>query len=210
MSHDRSVSGLRLVALLIGSLFAAVCAAAQGGGVAQLDGHLDAAQEVAHTSVVPVRLPDVLLERADGKRITLPAALTDNRPVVLNFIYTSCNSICPLLSAVLAQFRDQLGPEHAGVHLVSISIDPEQDTPQRLSVYAKRFKGGPGWDYFTGSLAASLEVQRAFGVYLGDKMGHAPVTFIRPGPGQPWTRIDGFATAQQLLDSYRQVVVARQ
>jgi protein SCO1/2 len=203
MFHYRRVSVLRIVALAVGSLFAALTVAAE------LNEHQDSQQETTHSSVVTVVLPNVSLQRADGQRITLPAALDDGRPVVLNFIYTSCSSICPLLSAVLAQFRDQLGAERAAVHIVSISIDPEQDTPQQLRAYAKRFKGGPGWDYFTSSVAASLQVQRAFGVYRGDKMSHTPVTFIRPAPGEPWTRIDGFATARQLVHSYRQLVAAR-
>jgi protein SCO1 len=166
-------------------------------------------QSPTQISVVSLTVPPVTLLRTDGQRMTLTEALKDDRPVVLNFIYTSCNSICPLLSAVLAEFREQLGAERAAVHLISISIDPEQDTPQQLRAYAKRFKGGPGWDYFTGSVAASLQVQRAFGVYRGDKMSHTPVTFIRSAPGQPWTRVDGFATATQLLRSYHQLVAAR-
>src|ERR1700740_3498254 len=136
MSYHRSDRGLRVVALLVGSLCAALSAGAQPGAT-QLTQSQVTQQDVIHTSVVPVALPGVLLERADGKQIALPAALNDNRPVVLNFIYTSCNSVCPLLSAVLAQFRDQLGSERAGVHLVSISIDPEEDTPRRLSAYAR-------------------------------------------------------------------------
>ncbi|HEX9139706.1 MAG TPA: SCO family protein [Steroidobacteraceae bacterium] len=171
--------------------------------------HRDGQQAPTHNSVSALTIPNVPLLRADGQRLTLGAALDDDRPVVLNFIYTSCNSICPLLSAVLAQFREQLGAERASVHVVSISIDPEQDTPQELRAYAARFKGGPGWDYFTGSAAASVQVQRAFEIYRGEKMNHTPVTFIRPARGAPWTRIDGFASAEQLLHSYHQLVAAR-
>jgi protein SCO1/2 len=82
---------------------------------------------------------------------------------------------------------------------VSISIDPEFDTPARLREYARKFGAGPEWQHYGGTLAASREVQRAFGAYRGDKMNHAPVTLVRTAPGKEWVRIDGFASADQLL-----------
>jgi protein SCO1/2 len=144
-------------------------------------------------------VPDVKLVRDDGKAISLPAELDDGRPVLLNFIYTSCTSICPLTSQVFEQFQKRLGNSREAVHLVSISIDPEQDTPARLRIYAKQFDAAPGWDHYTGTMAASISVQRAFDAYRGDKMSHLPLTLLRAAPGKPWTRIDGFASADDLL-----------
>src|SRR5258708_2698941 len=83
--------------------------------------------------------PDVKLVRDDGKTVSLPAELDDGRPVILNFIYTSCTTICPLSSQVFAQFQRALGAKHESVHLVSISTDPEQDSPARLHAYAQQF-----------------------------------------------------------------------
>jgi protein SCO1/2 len=163
----------------------------------------------ARFSSAVITVPDVQLIRADGKELSLRAALDDGRPLVLNFIYTSCTSICPLLSQVVADFRARLGEERSQVHVVSISIDPEQDTPKILRNYARQFQVDSNWDYFTGTRAASFAVQRAFGVYRGDKMAHTPQTFLRLAPGQPWTRIDGFLTPTQLLHSYRQLLAAR-
>jgi cytochrome oxidase Cu insertion factor (SCO1/SenC/PrrC family) len=53
--------------------------------------------------------------------------------------------------------------------------------------------------HYTGTLAASQTVQRAFDVYRGNKMDHSPATLIRSAPGASWTRLEGFATADQLL-----------
>jgi protein SCO1/2 len=143
--------------------------------------------------------PDVKLVRDDGKTVSLPAELDDGRPVILNFIYTSCTSICPLTSQVFEQLQKRLANSRDPIHLVSISIDPEQDTPARLREYAKQFDAAPGWDHYTGTMAASIAVQRAFDAYRGDKMSHTPVTLLRAGPGQPWIRMDGFASANDLL-----------
>jgi protein SCO1/2 len=95
------------------------------------------------------------------------------------------------------------------VHLVSISIDPEQDTPERLSEYARRFHAGPEWRFYTGTTQASVAVQRAFEAYRGDKMDHTPATFLRAAPGRPWVRIDGFASSEELAREFHELVAAR-
>jgi protein SCO1 len=152
-----------------------------------------------HRSVFQYVIPNVTLIRDDGKSVALPAELDDGRPVVLNFIYTSCTTICPLSSQVFEQFQEDLGSGHEPVHLVSISIDPEQDTPARLRAYAAQFHAAHGWDHYSGTLASVLAVQRAFNAYRGDKMSHTPLTLLRAAPGQPWVRFDGFARADDLM-----------
>jgi protein SCO1/2 len=154
-------------------------------------------------SVREYAVPAVRLVRADGKAVSLPEELNDGRPVVMNFIFTTCTDICPLMSSVLSQFERRLGAEAGEVHLVSISIDPEQDTPARLREYARRFHAGREWQHYTGTLAASVAAQRAFDVYRGGKMSHAPVTLLRAAPGKPWLRIEGFVTPEQLERDYR-------
>jgi protein SCO1 len=160
------------------------------------------------TSTAAYRVPGVTLVRQDGKQVSLPRELDDGRPVLLNFIFTTCSSICPLTSRTLEEFQRKLGDEAAGVHLVSISIDPEQDTPERLTEYARKFHAGPQWQYYTGTLAASIAAQRAFDVYRGEKMSHTPVTLMRSAPGKPWLRIEGFVTPDELVDSYRTLLAA--
>ena len=157
-------------------------------------------------SSVAYRLPDVSFVREDGKRTSLPAELNDGKPVLLNFIFTSCPSTCPLTSQTLAEFQRKLGTEAAGIHLASISIDPEQDTPGRLSQYARKFHAGPEWHYYTGSVAASLAAQTAFDVYRGDKMSHTPVMLMRASPGKPWRRIEGFVTPDELVRDYHELL----
>ena len=151
-------------------------------------------------------VPAIRLVRDDGRSVSLPEEMNDGRPVVLNFIFTSCSSVCPLMSQVFEQFQQKLGAERDQVHLMSISIDPEEDTPGRLREYARKFHAGPEWQHYTGTVEASLATQRAFGVYLGDKMSHAVVTLLRAAPDQPWRRIDGFLTPDELLTEYHHLV----
>lgn len=164
--------------------------------------------ERAMRSTVPYTVPAVTLVRDDGKSVSLPEEMNDGKPVVLDFIFTSCGSICPLMSQVFSEFQRKLGAEAAQVHLISISTDPEQDTPERLAEYAQQFHAGPAWRHYTGTLAASQAAQRAFDVYRGDKMSHTPVILMRGAPGQPWRRIDGFVTPDELLREFRQLRAA--
>ena len=97
-------------------------------------------------------VPAVTLIDQSGQRVSLPELLATDRPVLLNFIYTSCTVICPVMSATFEKVQSGLGEEARRVLMVSISIDPEQDTPEALAAYAKRFHAGPQWSFLTGSL----------------------------------------------------------
>ncbi len=163
-------------------------------------------------SEIAYKVPDLALVRDDGKPVQLLKELSDDRVVVLNFIYTTCTTICPLSSQVFGVLQEKLGADLSHVHLVSISIDPEQDTPARLRDYAKRYHAGSHWQHYTGTVQASNQAQQAFGVYRGDKMNHEPVTLLRAAPGAPWVRFDGFASADDLLaeiHGFRSTVAGR-
>jgi protein SCO1/2 len=157
-------------------------------------------------SVASYRTPDVKLVDAGGKKVALASYLDGKEPVMLNFIFTTCTTICPAMSATFSQLQAMLGQEGKVVRMVSISIDPEHDTPGQLNEYAKRFETGTQWHLLTGSVDDSVAVQRAFDVYRGDKMNHQPVTFMRKGADRQWVRIDGFASAAELLREYQGLV----
>jgi len=153
--------------------------------------------------------PDVWLVRADGMRVKFAQELDDGRPVLLDFVYTTCTTVCPVLSQTFAEVQKRLGPNAAKLKMMSISIDPEEDTPARLSDYAKRFHAGAQWQFYTGTVEASIATQRAFNAFRGDKMSHSPVTFYRSAPGQPWVRLDGFATPDAIVGELLPVVAQK-
>lgn len=156
-------------------------------------------------SEVRVNLPEVKLLRQDGKSMSLSEAMADGRPIMLNFIFTTCTTICPVQSHLFASVQSKLGKEHDQVHLLSISIDPENDRPWLLQAYAKKMKAKPGWDFFTGAAGSVEAILKAFGVYRGDKMNHIPVTFLRASSDKPWVRLDGIISAETLIREYRSV-----
>jgi protein SCO1/2 len=138
------------------------------------------------------------LIRQDGKKIRATDAIATDEAVIVNFIYTTCTTICPVTSQVFSALQTRLEAHGLKARLISISIDPEQDTPKVLADYAKRFHAGPTWSFYTGTTQQSIDVQRAFGVYSGDKMNHRPVTFLRAAQGDQWIRLEGFPSADEV------------
>lgn len=200
----------KLLRTLVARTGAALLALAASGGRADAAAPVapSAAPSSATRALREYAVPDVRLVREDGQVVSLPEEMNDGRPVLLNFIFTTCTSICPMMSSVFAQFERRLGAEADRVHLMSISLDPEQDTPERLLAYARKFRAGHAWQHYTGTLEASVTAQRAFDAYRGSKMGHAVLTLMRAAPGKPWLRIEGFVTPDELVRDYRELVVA--
>ncbi len=151
-------------------------------------------------------LPDVTLVDQTGQRVPIAEVLNGDEPILLNFIFTTCTAVCPVMSATFEQVQQGLAEDSGKVSMVSISIDPEQDTPAALAAYAERFDAGTQWRFLTGSLTDSIAVQQAFDAYRGDKMNHAPLTLLRPERDAPWIRFDGFASANDLVAELRPMI----
>lgn len=151
-------------------------------------------------------LPDLSLVTADGEQVGLQAVLDAPKPVMVNFIFTTCTTICPIQSAAFRQVQQQLGAESDQVRMISFTIDPEHDTPERLRAYAARFGAGPQWQFLTGDLSDIVTVQKTFAAYRGNKMSHEPLTLLRASPDASWVRLDGMASAADIVREYRRLV----
>ncbi|MDA3933955.1 MAG: SCO family protein [Gammaproteobacteria bacterium] len=151
------------------------------------------------------QIPDVTLRDRHDKPVHLPSVLDEQRPVVLQFIFTSCQSVCPMLTAMTAQAQDRLREIDAATRIISISIDPDYDTPQRLYAYASQFGASGDWKFLTGDRSDILLVLSAFNaMYDGqNKMNHKPYTFMRAAKTDTWVRLIGLPGASKLSEEYR-------
>jgi protein SCO1/2 len=148
-------------------------------------------------------IADVNLVDQDGRATSLQEVLDTELPVLVNFIFTTCTTVCPIMTTGFSQFQNVLGPERDRVRLISISIDPDNDSVAALRAYAERYHAGRSWRLLTGTREASIAAQRSFGAYRGDKMNHAPATYVRRSPGEPWLVLDGLSNAQTLRRVWR-------
>src|SRR5918995_7368451 len=115
--------------------------------------------------------PDFALTSQDGAEVRLEDFR--GKVVAVTFIYASCPDVCPLLSDKLARVQDALGKDFgARIAFVSITVDPERDTPEVLKEYAELLDADlAGWSFLTGSPAAVREGARRYGVAVAAPPG---------------------------------------
>ncbi len=150
-------------------------------------------------------IPGLVLVDQDGRKVPLNELFARDRAVAVNFIFTTCRTICPVLSTTMANLRRGLAGTEDDLTLVSISIDPEYDTPAILKSYAGRFSAGSDWRFLTGTSEDIAAVQKAFEAYAGDKMAHRPLTFLKPAGSDRWVRVDGFPKTAEIVEEWRRV-----
>ena len=151
-------------------------------------------------------LPDVTLRDQKGRPVSIHELQGASGPLAVNFVFTTCTTICPVMTATFAQMRRELGAEADRIRLVSITIDPEHDTPAVLAGYAERFGAPSNWSFLTGSSEDVERVLRAFDVWSGSKTSHRPITLLHRRGDKEWVRLDGLGSGAALADQARTVL----
>jgi protein SCO1/2 len=123
--------------------------------------------------------PEFTLTKQDGKRLALKELR--GKVLAITFIFGSCTDTCPLLTAKMAGIQDRLGPAFGPqAFFLSITVDPERDTPAVLKRYAEAHKANTaGWAFLTGSPPEIREVAQRYGIYYKKKpRGDVDHTFL--------------------------------
>lgn len=146
----------------------------------------------------------VVLDQHDQTR-RFYSDLVEGRVVAVNFIFTRCTMVCPIMGAGFAQVQTLLGERGSDVGLISISIDPATDDPARLLAWSQQFGAKPGWTLVTGNKPEIDALLTSLGTTSADPVSHAPqVLIIDDREPQNWQRIDGLSNpaliATALLD----------
>ncbi|HXV81721.1 MAG TPA: SCO family protein [Candidatus Binatia bacterium] len=153
------------------------------------------------------KAPNFVLLDQDGNRFD--SATLRGKVVVLNFIFTTCTDVCPVFTANLAQLQRTLKDQRASnVFLVSITTDPEVDSPKVLKAYAQRYGADfQNWAFLTGSDAQLKPVWKGFGVRVINKgrglVQHTSLTTVIDPQGI--RRFNYFGEKWQLKDLLRDV-----
>jgi protein SCO1 len=151
------------------------------------------------------RVPPVALVNQQGEKVALTSVLDEDKAMLVNFLFTSCTTTCPVVTATVASMRQVLGSEGQDLRILSISIDPAHDTPQVLQAYARQHGLGSGWQLLTGDANQVRAVLKAFSALTGSTASHSPLTLLRAPGSRYWVRISGFASAAELADEYRRL-----
>lgn len=151
-------------------------------------------------------IPAVTLIDQAGRSVQADRLFGARESVVVQFIFTTCSTICPIMTATLVAARKDQAV--AATRFVSITIDPEHDTPPRLAAYASRFHADDRWLFLTGSAPDIAALLRAFDADPANgKMSHRPLTFLRPASARSWIRLDGLSSATDLIAEFRAAAV---
>lgn len=147
---------------------------------------------------VNVSLPDLAVLDQEGRKLNFYRDLVKGKTVAINFIFTTCTTICPPLGATFAKVQTLLG-DHKDVQLISISVDPVTDTPARLKAWQAKFSQRPGWTLVTGDKATIDQLLKALGGFSARKEDHTPTVLIGNEANNNWTRAYGLAKPAQLV-----------
>jgi protein SCO1 len=152
-----------------------------------------------------ITAPDIALITQGKQATRLAQEFQVMQPQVVNFVFTTCSTICSTQTATLASFQKKLSAAKQSVKFMSFTIDPDNDTPEQLSKFAQQFgiNDSPNWRFFTGRFDDMIKPQQAFNVYRGSKASHPPVVMLRKNEKSPWVRVEGFPSADDLLRVYR-------
>ena len=150
---------------------------------------------------------DVPLVNQDGKEMRLYSDLIKDKVVVIDVMFTSCTGVCPVMSSTFAKIQNRLGDRLGkDVHLISISVDPVNDTPAKLKEYAARFKARPGWYFLTGSKENVDAALRKLGNYVETPEAHQNLFIIGNERSGLWKKAFGLAQPEALIPIVQSVV----
>jgi cytochrome oxidase Cu insertion factor (SCO1/SenC/PrrC family) len=164
----------------------------------------------SHEAGGQMNVPDVELLDQNGRKIHFYTDLVKGRTVVINFIFTTCTTICPPLGATFARVQKELGDKVGrDVRFISISVDPATDTPERLKAWGAKFHAGEGWTFVTGNKPQVDELLRALGASSARREDHSPTVLIGNDAHGNWTRTYGLANTSQLVQLINDVMVGK-
>ena len=143
-------------------------------------------------------VPDVPLVDQNGKPVRFYTDLVKGKVVAVNFVFTTCTTICPPMGANFARLQKLLAGKD--VHLISVSIDPAADTPGRLKEWSGKFGAGPGWTLVTGDRDEVFRLLKGLGVYTASITEHSPLVLVGNEPARRWTRAYGLAAPAKLAE----------
>jgi len=147
-----------------------------------------------------LNIPDIELLDQNGRKIHFYTDLVKGQTVAINFIFTTCTTICPPLGATFARVQKELGDKVGrDIRLISISVDPATDTPERLKAWGAKFHAGDGWTFVTGNKPDVDELLRALGASSARREDHSPTVLVGNDASGNWTRTYGLAKASQLV-----------
>ncbi len=150
---------------------------------------------------------DVELINQDGQKMRFYSDVLKDKVVVINTFFTTCTGVCPPINRSLERVQEALGDRLGkDAFLISMSVDPETDTPSRLKEYSRRFHARPGWIFLTGKKENVDWALYKLGQYVETKDNHTNIIIIGNEPKGLWKKAFGLAKADELMKIVEDVI----
>jgi protein SCO1/2 len=163
-------------------------------------------EQQAQPSPAQKYFSDVELLDQDGRKVRFYTDMLKGKTVVINAFFTTCTSVCPPMNRNLEKVQEALGDRLGKeVFIVSISVDPETDTPTRLKEYAQRFHAKPGWTFLTGKKENVDWALYKVGGYVESKDDHTTVIIVGNETTGLWKKALGMAKPSELMQIVQSV-----
>ena len=145
-------------------------------------------------------LPNVELITQDNQKVRFYTDLVKDRRVVIQFMFTRCKDVCPLITHHLVEVQGLLkGRVGSDIFFYSVSLSPEEDSPRDLKAYATMHGAGPGWTFLTGKPDDILLLRKSLGFYYddpkedADRNNHSGMLVVGDEPIMRWAMCQGGA-----------------
>lgn len=150
---------------------------------------------------------DIPLIDQNGTTHRLYSDLMRDHIVIVSAFFTSCDGICPVMAASIRKVQDAVGDRLGkDVNILSLTVDPVTDTPQRMKQFAQRFGAKPGWYFLTGARADLQTAQRKFGQAVKDKENHTSIVIVGNLKTGLWKKANGLADVNALIEIVQDVI----
>ena len=177
-----------------------------GAALADEDPHAKHREMMQHQDPEPsaenadIDLRDRLLLNQNGEEVQFVSDVIGDNIVVMDFVYTTCTTVCPVLSALFTQVQTQLGDRLGDeVIMVSMTVDAARDTPPRLKAYAAKHHAGEGWLWLTGPKPTMDDVLTGLGAYSASFEDHPAMVIVGDGRTGEWKRMFGFPNPDRIM-----------
>jgi protein SCO1 len=147
-----------------------------------------------------VSVPDVQVITQSGDRLHFTTELVKGRTAIVTSFFTTCTSMCPITQESLARVARLLGPRLGkDVVIVSLSVDPEKDTPERMKAWGEKFHIGPGWVLASGSKGDMQSLLKSLGLFVDLPQRHQSLLMVG-NASSGWVRVSSWTPAEKLAE----------
>ncbi len=144
------------------------------------------------------KFPNSKILNQDGKSVKFYDDLIKGKLVAINFVFSSCPTICPVMQVKFAQLQKEMKKAGVPVQLISVTVDPVTDTPVRLKKWGKQFGAGDNWTYVTGKKQTIDKILKKLEVFTADISDHASFIIMGSDTGGDWKRVNSLAGVEVL------------